>query len=64
MIIQVKARLDEAWLESGEVSASPNPQFGTELAWEVEQNCQDQNFLTFVSEGNVKEFNRRWQRSS
>ena len=36
MIIQVKARLDEAWLESGEVSASPNPQFGTELAWEVE----------------------------
>jgi len=34
-VLKVKARLDEAWLESGEVSASPNPQFGTELAWEV-----------------------------
>ena len=33
--IQVKARLDKAWLESGDVVASSNPQFGTELAWEV-----------------------------
>ena len=49
MIIQVKARLDEAWLESGEVSTSPNPQFGTELAWEVEQNCQDQNLDNFIT---------------
>ena len=49
MIIQVKARLDEAWLESGEVSTSPNPQFGTELAWEVEPNCQDQNLENFIT---------------
>ena len=33
--VQVKARLDEAWLESREVPASSNPHFGTELAWEV-----------------------------
>ena len=32
---QVRARLNEAWLESGEVAASSNPHFGTELAWEV-----------------------------
>ena len=31
----MKARLDEAWLESAEVPASTNPHFGTEPAWEV-----------------------------
>ena len=35
VFVQVKARLDEDWLESGEVPASSNPHFGTELAWEV-----------------------------
>ena len=35
MVFQVRARLNEAWLESGEVAASSNPHFGTELAWEV-----------------------------
>jgi len=34
-VLQVKAHLDEAWLESGEVPASTNPHFGTDLAWEV-----------------------------
>ena len=33
--VQVKARLDEAWLESQEVPASSNPHFNAELAWEV-----------------------------
>jgi len=34
-VLKVKARLEEAWLESQEVPASSNPHFGTELAWEV-----------------------------
>jgi hypothetical protein len=35
--VLVRARLEEAWLESGEVAATTTPHFGTELAWEVEE---------------------------
>ena len=54
MIIQVKARLDEAWLESGEVSTSPNPQFGTELAWEVGKTVKIRTFRTSSPRGIVR----------